>query len=55
MLYRHSEAYIAQLLSQNRFELLKTLEFDAFKYPAENKDVFFKVYVARKTEMPLPI
>jgi hypothetical protein len=32
----------------NDFELLKTLEFVAFKYPAENKDVFFKAYVARK-------
>jgi len=51
MLYRHSEAYIARLLSQNGFELLKTLEFVAFKYPAENKDVFFKAYVARKQEL----
>jgi predicted TPR repeat methyltransferase len=49
-LYRHSEDYITRLLDQNSFALLKTLEFVAFKYPAENKDVFFKVYVARKRE-----
>jgi predicted TPR repeat methyltransferase len=47
-LFRHSEAYITSLLGQNNFEPLKTLEFVAFKYPAENKDVFFKAYVARK-------
>jgi predicted TPR repeat methyltransferase len=49
-LYRHSEDYITRLLDQNSFALLKTLEFVAFKYPAENKDIFFKVYVARKGE-----
>jgi len=48
MLYRHSEVYITQLLTRNDFELLKALEFVAFKYPAENKDVFFKAYVTRK-------
>lgn len=50
MLYRHSSQYIAELLDQNGFVLLKTLEFVAFKYPAENRDVFFKVYIARKKE-----
>jgi predicted TPR repeat methyltransferase len=48
MLFRHSEAYITRLLDQNGFEPLKALEFVAFKYPAENKDIFFKAYVARK-------
>ena len=48
MLYRHSEVYITRLLAQNDFELLKALEFVAFKYPAENKDVIFKAYVTRK-------
>jgi predicted TPR repeat methyltransferase len=48
LLFRHSEDYITRLLGQNEFELLKALEFVAFKYPAENKDVFFKAYVARK-------
>jgi len=47
-LFRHSEDYITSLLDQNNFEPLKTLEFVAFKYPAEEKDVFFKAYVARK-------
>jgi predicted TPR repeat methyltransferase len=48
-LFRHRADYIAQLLGQSGFVLLKTLEFLAFKYPAENRDVFFKAYVARKT------
>jgi SAM-dependent methyltransferase len=48
LLFRHNEDCITRLLGQNDFELLKTLEFVAFKYPAENKDVFFKAYVARK-------
>jgi predicted TPR repeat methyltransferase len=55
LLFRHSEEYMTRVLAQNNFELLKTLEFIAFKYPAEHKDVFFKVYVARKTEIDLPI
>jgi predicted TPR repeat methyltransferase len=49
-LFRHSDSYINQLLDQSGFELLKALEFLAFKYPAENRDVFFKAYVARKAE-----
>lgn len=49
-LYRHSEDCINHLLDQNGFVLLKTLEFVAFKYPAENKDVFFKAYIVRKEE-----
>lgn len=48
MLFRHSAEYIAFLLSQNNFELRKALEFVAFRYPAENKDVFFKAYIAQK-------
>jgi predicted TPR repeat methyltransferase len=48
MLFRHGEDYISNLLAQNHFEPLKSLEFVAFHYPAENKDIFFKVYVARK-------
>ena len=47
-LYRHSEDYIAQMSGQNGFELLKALEFVAFRYPVENKDIFFKAYVTRK-------
>lgn len=30
--------------------LLKSLEFPAFKYPAENRDVFFTAYVTRRIE-----
>ncbi len=41
MLFRHREDDLTGLLGQNKFELLKTLEFVAFKYPAENKDIIF--------------
>jgi predicted TPR repeat methyltransferase len=47
-LFRHGENYIFRLLEQNNFVLLKALEFLAFKYPAENKDFFFKAYIAQK-------
>jgi ubiquinone/menaquinone biosynthesis C-methylase UbiE len=47
-LFRHSANHIAQLLDHNDFVPLKTLEFLAFRYPAENRDVFFKAYVAQK-------
>ena len=47
-LYRHSEDFITCLLNRNSFAVLKTLEFVAFKYSAENKDIFFKAYVAQK-------
>jgi len=48
-LYRHSDAYITQTLYQSNFTLIKGLQFLAFKYPAEHRDIFFKAYVARKT------
>lgn len=48
IMFRHSDDYIAQLLYDSGFVLLKSLEFLAFKYPAENKDIFFKAYIARK-------
>ncbi len=47
-LFRHRDEYIVQLLDETGFMLLKALEFLAFKYPAENRDVFFKAYVTRK-------
>jgi predicted TPR repeat methyltransferase len=53
-LFRHSEEYIARLLDQNGFVPLKAVEFLAFKYPAENRDVFFKAYVARKSAGSTP-
>jgi predicted TPR repeat methyltransferase len=46
-LYRHGPATIAHLLEQNGFTLLKALEFLAFRYPAEARDVYFKAYVVR--------
>lgn len=50
MLFRHSTETITGLLVRNGFVPLKELEFLAFKYPAEGKDVYFKAYVARKEE-----
>jgi predicted TPR repeat methyltransferase len=49
-LFRHSDDYIARLIDRSGFVMLKVLEFLAFTYPAESRDVFFKAYVARKTE-----
>jgi predicted TPR repeat methyltransferase len=48
MLFRHPGAYIRALLAQNGFKLVRSLEFVAFQYPAENRDVLFRAYVARK-------
>jgi hypothetical protein len=48
MLYRYSQEYITQSLAQTGFVPLKALEFVAFKYPAENKDVFFKAFIAQR-------
>lgn len=48
MLFRHSDETIAQLLEHHGFILLKALEFLAFEYPAENRDVFFKAYIVQK-------
>ena len=47
-MFRHSNDYITQLLDDSGFALLKSLEFLAFKYPAENMDIFFKAYIAKK-------
>jgi predicted TPR repeat methyltransferase len=47
-LFRHSDEYIARLLEANGFVLVRTLEFLAFQYPAEHKDVFFKTYITQK-------
>jgi predicted TPR repeat methyltransferase len=49
-LYRHSAETIGRLFDRHGFELLRALEFLAFQYPAEHRDVYFKAYVARKTE-----
>lgn len=52
LLYRHSQACIGDLLAQNGFALLRSLQFAAFEYPAEKRNVFFRAYVARKTSSP---
>jgi predicted TPR repeat methyltransferase len=50
-LFRHSQATITHLIDLEGFTLLKALEFLAFKYPAEHRDVYFKAYV---TQFPIP-
>ncbi len=50
-LFRHSDDYIAKLLDDSGFIQLKSLEFLAFKYPAENKDVFFKAYIVQNDKV----
>lgn len=46
-LFRHPTREIKRLLEENGFTLLKALKFVAFEYPAENRAVYFKAYVAR--------
>lgn len=48
LLYRHREEDVRQLLELSGFSIEKTLKFAAFRYPAENRDVFFRVYVSRR-------
>lgn len=48
-LFRHSAGTLARLLARNGFGLLRSIEFVAFEYPAENRKVMFKACVARKT------
>jgi SAM-dependent methyltransferase len=48
VLHRHRESYINGILKRNHFILLKTFEFVAFKYPAENRDILFKAYITCK-------
>jgi len=47
-LFRHHKDAVCALLDRLGFTLLKTLEFQAFEYPAESKNVYFKAYVAQK-------
>jgi predicted TPR repeat methyltransferase len=48
LLYRHSAAVIGSVLERSGFTLLKALEFVAFAYPAEQRNVYFKAYIIRK-------
>jgi len=48
-LYRHARADVAACLMRSGLVTLKTLDFVAFRYPAEKRDVVFTAYVARKT------
>ena len=46
-LFRHPTATITRWFDQNGLVLLRSLEFVAFEYPAEKRNVLFKAYVAR--------
>jgi len=48
MLYRHSAEIIRSVLDGSGFAPLKALEFVAFAYPAEQRNVYFKAIIARK-------
>jgi predicted TPR repeat methyltransferase len=48
LLYRHCEEDVRSTLALAGFLVEKTLKFAAFHYPAEKRDVFFRVYVARR-------
>jgi predicted TPR repeat methyltransferase len=48
LLYRHSAAVTGSALEQSGFTPLKALDFLAFAYPAEQRDVYFKAITARK-------
>jgi len=47
--YRHSEKYILSLIKKYNFELLKKMEYFAYNSPTENRDVYFKAYVLKKS------
>ena len=48
-LFRHPASLTIKLLEENGFTTLKVLKFRAFDYPAEEREVYFKAYVARRT------
>jgi len=49
LLHRHSAALTGSALRRSGFTLLKELEFLAFAYPAEGRDVYFKAIIARNS------
>ncbi len=48
ILFRCRPAEISDLLTKQGFTLRKTFEFAAFEYPAEQRNIFFKAYIAQK-------
>jgi predicted TPR repeat methyltransferase len=47
-LYRHSRDEIVRLLEQSGFSLMASEDFVGFRYPAENRNVIFTAYLARR-------
>jgi ubiquinone/menaquinone biosynthesis C-methylase UbiE len=47
-LYKHRDEDIVAWLNENGLQVNKALDFLAFRYPAEQKDIYFKAYVAQK-------
>jgi ubiquinone/menaquinone biosynthesis C-methylase UbiE len=48
LLYRHSAEVIGRTLESSGLMPLKALDFLAFAYPAEQRNVYFKAYITRK-------
>ena len=48
VLYKHRDVDITAWLTEKGLRVIKVLDFLAFRYPAEQKDVYFKAYVAQK-------
>jgi SAM-dependent methyltransferase len=48
LLYRHSVEVTGRILERSSLTPLRALEFVAFAYPAEQRNVYFKAYVTRK-------
>ena len=46
--FKHSVHYIEELLAAFNFYYVKELDFCAFKSLAENREVFFRIYISRK-------
>jgi predicted TPR repeat methyltransferase len=48
--YRHSDRHVRELLASSGFTVLKDCEFLADRHPETGIEVYFKAYVARKTQ-----
>ena len=49
-MHRHSDTHVRGLLVGNGFTPLKSFEFYADRHPTEDRNIYFRAYVARKAE-----
>jgi len=49
-MHRHGDTHVRYLLAGNGFTPLKSFEFFADRHPTEERNIYFKAYVARKVE-----